>query len=238
MTDPPSSATYDDAAHLDARIHTDAGVQSDFGAHPAPGTDGTDGIDGTPDVVLDLGAAERYDTLTVTARSPVAPAVHTVNVPVNVPVSAPFDADADVVEVWARAMAGLDDGALSPAHRAWVNLTRPLGLVEDTALLAAPNEFAKDVLDTRLRPLIADALSRAYGRPIQVAVTVAPAEARERREAPPATSGTVARDTAFDAASSGATSAGGTYVARHHEPALRDFDGPDRRGGRDADASA
>ena len=135
-------------------------------------------------------------------------------------------------------MAGLDDGALSPAHRAWVNLTRPLGLVEDTALLAAPNEFAKDVLDTRLRPLIADALSRAYGRPIQVAVTVAPAEARERREAPPATSGTVARDAAFDAASSGATSAGGTYVARHHEPALRDFDGPDRRGGRDADASA
>jgi chromosomal replication initiator protein len=58
-------------------------------------------------------------------------------------------------DVWARAVAGLPDGTLSPQHRAWVLLTRPLGLVEDTALIAAPNEFAKDVLDSRLRPVIA-----------------------------------------------------------------------------------
>jgi chromosomal replication initiator protein len=77
-------------------------------------------------------------------------------------------------EVWTRAVAGLADSALSPQHRAWVGLTRPLGLVEDTALLAAPNEFAKDVLDTRLRPVIAEALSAAYGRDIRVAVTVQP----------------------------------------------------------------
>ena len=74
-------------------------------------------------------------------------------------------------------MAGLPEGALSPQHRAWVRLTRPLGLVEDTALLAAPNEFAKDVLDSRLRPVIAQALSAAYGRDIRVAVTVQPAPA-------------------------------------------------------------
>ncbi|CAN5333026.1 hypothetical protein BH24ACT10_BH24ACT10_03540 [soil metagenome] len=82
-------------------------------------------------------------------------------------------------EVWTRAIAGLPDGALSPQHRAWVGLTRPLGLVEDTALLAAPNEFAKDVLDTRLRPVIAAALSEAYGRDIRVAVTVQPPPAGE-----------------------------------------------------------
>ncbi len=82
-------------------------------------------------------------------------------------------------EVWTRAVAGLPDGALSPQHRAWVGLTRPLGLVEDTALLAAPNEFAKDVLDTRLRPVIAQALSAAYGRDIRVAVTVQPPAAAE-----------------------------------------------------------
>jgi chromosomal replication initiator protein len=79
-----------------------------------------------------------------------------------------------LAEVWTRAVAGLPDGTLSPQHRAWVGLTRPLGLVEDTALLAAPNEFAKDVLDTRLRPVIAQALSTAYGRDIRVAVTVQP----------------------------------------------------------------
>ncbi len=77
--------------------------------------------------------------------------------------------------VWAKAVDGLREDALSPQHRAWVGLTRPLGLVEDTALLAAPNEFAKDVLDSRLRPLIASALSAAYGRDIRVAITVRPA---------------------------------------------------------------
>jgi chromosomal replication initiator protein len=44
--------------------------------------------------------------------------------------------------------------------------------MEGTALLAAPNAFAKDVLDRRLGPVIAQALSRAYGREISVAVTV------------------------------------------------------------------
>ncbi|MFN2521782.1 MAG: chromosomal replication initiator protein DnaA [Mycobacteriales bacterium] len=80
----------------------------------------------------------------------------------------------ELEEVWARAVSGLSDGQLSPQHRAWVGLTRPLGLVEDTALLAAPNEFAKDVLDSRLRPVIAGALSAAFGREIRVAVTVQP----------------------------------------------------------------
>jgi chromosomal replication initiator protein len=82
--------------------------------------------------------------------------------------------DVSLEAVWTQAVAGLADGVLSPQHRAWVGLTRPLGLVEDTALLAAPNEFAKEVLDSRLRPVIAQALSAAYGREISVAVTVQP----------------------------------------------------------------
>ena len=85
--------------------------------------------------------------------------------------------DLSLDQVWAQALVELADGALSPQHQAWVALTRPLGLMEDTALLAAPNEFAKDVLDSRLRPIIAAALSTAYGRDIRVAVTVQPAEA-------------------------------------------------------------
>ncbi len=76
--------------------------------------------------------------------------------------------------VWDRVIAGLSESALSPQHRAWVNLTRPLGLVEDTALLAVPNDLVKDVLESRLRPVVAGALSAAYGREIRVAVTVQP----------------------------------------------------------------
>ena len=49
----------------------------------------------------------------------------------------------ELEDVWQRAMNGLADGALSPQHRAWVNLTRPMGLFEDTVLLAAPNDSAE-----------------------------------------------------------------------------------------------
>ena len=75
-------------------------------------------------------------------------------------------------EVWAAALASLDENDLPAQHRAWIRLTRPLALVEDTALLAAPNDFAKEVLESRLRPIIAAALSAQLGRDIRVAVTV------------------------------------------------------------------
>ncbi|RFU41125.1 chromosomal replication initiator protein DnaA [Actinomadura logoneensis] len=75
---------------------------------------------------------------------------------------------------WARAVAALADRDLSPNHRAWLPLVRPLALVEDTALLAAPNEFAKSALENRLRGLITQALSEELGREIRVAVTVQP----------------------------------------------------------------
>ena len=68
----------------------------------------------------------------------------------------------------------LSDGTLSPQQKAFVSLTRPLGLVEDTVLIAAPNEFTKDVLETRLRPLVSSALSDIVGREIRLAVTVDP----------------------------------------------------------------
>jgi chromosomal replication initiator protein len=78
---------------------------------------------------------------------------------------------AELTEVWTRTLSGITDG-IQPQHRAFMALTRPVALVEDTALLAAPNDFAKEVLDTRLRPLIAAALSTELGRDIRVAVTV------------------------------------------------------------------
>ena len=83
-------------------------------------------------------------------------------------------ADLDLDLVWRQALDGLDDSLLSPQHRAWVNLTRPLGLVAGNAVLEAPNDFVKEVLDSRLRQVVAGALSAAYGRDIRVVVTVQP----------------------------------------------------------------
>ncbi|MDX6200936.1 MAG: chromosomal replication initiator protein, partial [Frankiales bacterium] len=90
----------------------------------------------------------------------------------DTPVELPDHGTTGLTELWASALASLDDDSLPAQHRAWIRLTRPLALVEDTALLAAPNDFAKEVLESRLRPVIAAALSRQLGRDIRVAVTV------------------------------------------------------------------
>jgi len=82
---------------------------------------------------------------------------------------------ADLAEVWARSLEEFSDLQIEPHQRAWLRLTRPLGLVENTALIATPNEFVKEQLETRLRGLITAALSREFGRSIQLAVTVDPA---------------------------------------------------------------
>ena len=84
-------------------------------------------------------------------------------------------ANSDLAEVWARSLDGLADLQIQPHQRAWLKLTRPLGLVENTALIATPNEFVKEQLETRLRALITQALSQQLGRDIQLAVTVDPA---------------------------------------------------------------
>src|ERR1700722_17725872 len=87
----------------------------------------------------------------------------------------------DLADVWARSLADLAGMQIEPHQRAWLQLTRPLGLVENTALIAAPNEFVKEQLETRLRGLITNALSRELSRNIQLAVTVHPAAAAAPR---------------------------------------------------------
>jgi len=83
----------------------------------------------------------------------------------------------DLANLWTRALDGLVDGVLQPQHRAFLGITRPIALVEGTAVLAAPNEFAKEVIETRIRQLLTDALSREAGQDIRIAVTVDPTAA-------------------------------------------------------------
>ena len=82
--------------------------------------------------------------------------------------------DVDLAEVWTRSLDGLAGMGLPASQLAWLRLTRPLGLVENTALIATPNPFVKEYLETKLRPLVIHALSKELGRPIQIAVTVDP----------------------------------------------------------------
>ncbi|MDR7280057.1 chromosomal replication initiator protein DnaA [Catenuloplanes atrovinosus] len=82
----------------------------------------------------------------------------------------------DLASVWSAATDDLADEIVSAQQRAYLRLTRLRAIVEDTALLSVPDAFTRDVIESRLRPAITDALSRRLGRPIQVAVTVRPPE--------------------------------------------------------------
>ncbi|MCT2279930.1 chromosomal replication initiator protein DnaA [Micromonospora chalcea] len=74
--------------------------------------------------------------------------------------------------MWTATTDELADEIISAQQRAYLRLTRLRAIVEDTALLSVPDAFTRDVIESRLRPAITEALSRRLGRPIQVAVTV------------------------------------------------------------------
>src|SRR5687768_7999766 len=87
------------------------------------------------------------------------------------------DATVDLATVWDQIRGRLAT-SLSPQQNAMLNLTRPVGVFEDTAVLSAPNEFTQTVLESRMRRVLAEALSEYLGRDIRVAVQVedSPAE--------------------------------------------------------------
>ena len=84
------------------------------------------------------------------------------------------EVEADLLKLWK----GIVDSVAkeSPQNRAFLTLTKPLGLLKSDGgsnlLLAAPNVFAKDVLESRLKVLLNDALSAKMGEKINIAVTV------------------------------------------------------------------
>ena len=80
----------------------------------------------------------------------------------------------DLTLVWDSATDEVSETLISPQQRAYLRLTRLRALVEDTALISVPDTFTRDVIETKLRPAITEALSRRLGRAIQVAVTVRP----------------------------------------------------------------
>jgi chromosomal replication initiator protein len=86
----------------------------------------------------------------------------------------PVDAAA-LGPAWTRAIEILTDrGELSGPHLGFIRLTKPLGVIDDTILLAVSNDFAKEFIETRARESITAALSAALTHNVRVAVTVDP----------------------------------------------------------------
>ncbi|MCG8917958.1 chromosomal replication initiator protein DnaA [Actinokineospora sp. PR83] len=87
--------------------------------------------------------------------------------------------------VWEQVVRELSAGTLSPSQRAWMRMTRPIGLLDGTALLSAPSDFAKEAIERALREPITAALSRRLGRVVSLAVKVDAAPTAPSRAAVP-----------------------------------------------------
>jgi len=86
----------------------------------------------------------------------------------------PEDPDpAALSEVWSRTLEAIDD-AVTSQERAFVRLCTLDGVVGETALLSVPHEYAKDIVEQRLRPVITTTLTAQLGHEIRIAVVVDP----------------------------------------------------------------
>jgi chromosomal replication initiator protein len=86
----------------------------------------------------------------------------------------PEDPDpAALSEVWLRTLEAIDD-AVTSQERAFVRLCTLDGVVGETALLSVPHEYAKDIVEQRLRPVITATLTAQLGHEIRIAVVVDP----------------------------------------------------------------
>ena len=89
----------------------------------------------------------------------------------HTPQAAPRDLKASWPEFLGRVER---DEALSKSDRAFLMIPVPMALVGDTAVLAVPDEFVKNVLDARLGPMLEAHLGAVLGTDITVALAVDP----------------------------------------------------------------
>ncbi|MBW8800723.1 MAG: chromosomal replication initiator protein DnaA [Streptomyces sp.] len=136
------------------------------------------------------------------------------------------DVPADLAAVWPRVLEQLlGEGrgqGVEAKDEHWIRRCQPLALVADTALLAVPNEFAKNVLEGRLAPIVSETLSRECGRPIRIAITV-----DESAGEPPAPPAPPVQKQRYDEPEPPSSQYGGGY-GRHRAEQLPDQGGRDQ----------
>ncbi|WP_440900200.1 chromosomal replication initiator protein DnaA, partial [Actinosynnema sp.] len=74
--------------------------------------------------------------------------------------------------MWERVVATLSSQGVTARDRAFLRLTRLLGVLDSTVLLAVPYQHTKETLETSLRQPIVDAIAAELGHDVRLAITV------------------------------------------------------------------
>ncbi|MDZ7577116.1 MAG: chromosomal replication initiator protein DnaA [Candidatus Nanopelagicales bacterium] len=85
-----------------------------------------------------------------------------------------MDTTVDLSGVWGEILTEVTGSGVGAHQRGILALTHPVGILGDTVLIAVPNEFTKDTVETKHREPLSRSISRRLGQPIRVAVTVDP----------------------------------------------------------------
>lgn len=80
--------------------------------------------------------------------------------------------DAQISELWRKVLEKIEKTLSKPSFDTWLKATKATTLEEDALIVAAPNEFARDWLETRYSPLITDTLYETTGNHMKVKFVV------------------------------------------------------------------
>ena len=81
----------------------------------------------------------------------------------------------DLHAIWPDVLKEIAGPDVTAHQRAILALTCPVGVVGHTVVVAVPNDFTKDAVETRHRGPLAESLGRRMGQRVQLALTVDPA---------------------------------------------------------------
>lgn len=80
--------------------------------------------------------------------------------------------------IWSQTLGIIKEELNTPTFRTWFENTAPVGIDAGSLIVSAPNDFAKDWLETRYSTLVGSALLEVLGEPMKIKFTVASPSAR------------------------------------------------------------
>ncbi|WP_232698009.1 chromosomal replication initiator protein DnaA [Brevibacillus daliensis] len=80
--------------------------------------------------------------------------------------------DATISELWRKVLAKIEKTLSKPSFDTWLKATKATALEEDSLIVVAPNEFARDWLESRYSPLITEMLFETTGVHMKVKFVV------------------------------------------------------------------
>ncbi|RNB72428.1 chromosomal replication initiator protein DnaA, partial [Brevibacillus invocatus] len=80
--------------------------------------------------------------------------------------------DAAISELWRKVLAKIEKSLSKPSFDTWLKATKANTLEEDALIVVAPNDFARDWLETRYSQLITDTLYEVTGVNMKVKFVV------------------------------------------------------------------